>query len=73
MPSHDKSLKFRSLTLLQFHLSEKLCTPMRGPLKIDPIKSKILELLKVYKSAFRHRLQINYKHRLEINRQNPWP
>ena len=46
---------------------------MRGPLKIDPIQSKILELLKVYKSAFRYRLQINYKHRLEINRQNPWP
>ena len=57
------ALKFRSLTLLQYNLNEKLCTSMRGPLKIDPIQSKILELLKVYKSAFRYRLQINYKHR----------
>ena len=46
---------------------------MRGPFRIDPIQSKILELLKVYKNAFRYRLPINYKRRLEIKRRNPRP
>jgi len=35
---------------------------MRGPFEKDPIQSKILEFLKVYKNAFRYRLPINYKH-----------